>query len=75
MALNMSPNLGLAASRSNSPIPIDDPVIADVAPTALLDMPAADLGDFFGEGVPIQSGWVSAQCRMISVTGYWAVPW
>ena len=43
--------------NDSGPVPVNNPVIADVAPTTLLDMPAADLGDLVGEGVPGHPFW------------------
>ncbi len=48
----MCANLGLAASDGNCPVPVIDPVVADVAPTALPDMPAPDFSDLFGQRTP-----------------------
>ena len=53
--LDMCTDFGLRPHRCRRPIPIDYPVIADVAPAALLDMPAALLSDFLGDGAPVLS--------------------
>jgi hypothetical protein len=50
----MSPDFGFRATERHGPIVVDDPVIIEVAPTVLLDMPTPDLDDFLSEGPPRQ---------------------
>ena len=52
VTFDMRPDISLTPSRGICPVPINDPVIANVAPAALLDMPAPDLCDLFGEKMP-----------------------
>ena len=50
----------------NLAIPVDATVIANILPATLLDMPAADLGDVFGQrtpGHPVRAGGGQECCR------------
>ncbi len=70
MPLDTGADHGFRPASRPGPVAIDQPMIADVAPTVVADMPAPDFGDPGPKvSVAIQSGRVALQWTMISRIG------
>jgi hypothetical protein len=84
VTLDIGADLGFRPPGSHGSIPVDDPVIADVAPAALLDMPAPDPGHLFGNwahaiispSAPTRQGIIQPNLALLAaIFATWSVLW